>query len=183
MNQIALQDTPMQDLSAAKDSTMCEEGAELDDELCTICYTSELSSEQCVTLKCGHRFHLGCVRQLLGHKWSTLRISFGFMLCPQCKAEIKAAELDVELESLNALKVQIEQQALKVARSQGLDRDERLNGQTDEAALLALAMQQCTFYQCTKCEKPYFGGMQDCQAQLGLEESSTTKEDLLCKEC
>ena len=48
-------------------------------ELCMICYTSELSAEESVKLACGHEFHLGCVKQLLGHKWNTVRISFSFM--------------------------------------------------------------------------------------------------------
>ena len=58
------------------------------EELCAICYTSELASETSVTLSCGHEFHLECVKQLLSHKWSTLRISFAFMQCPSCKQEI-----------------------------------------------------------------------------------------------
>ena len=48
-------------------------------ELCMICYTSELSAEPCVTLSCGHIFHTNCVNQLLQHKWSTIRISFAFL--------------------------------------------------------------------------------------------------------
>ena len=59
------------------------------DELCTICYCSELGSEPCTTLSCGHTFHTDCIVQLLTHKWTTLRISFAFMSCPSCKQEIK----------------------------------------------------------------------------------------------
>ena len=36
-----------------------------DEELCAICYTSELSAEPCVTLNCGHKFHRECVIQLI----------------------------------------------------------------------------------------------------------------------
>ena len=63
---------------------------EEEEDLCMICYTSELSAEETVKLDCGHEFHLGCVEQLLGHKWNTVRISFSFMQCPACKVEIKA---------------------------------------------------------------------------------------------
>ena len=31
------------------------------DELCTICYTSELGSEPCSQLSCGHTFHTDCI--------------------------------------------------------------------------------------------------------------------------
>ena len=29
--------------------------------------------------------------------------------------------------------------------------------------LLGFAMHKFTFYECNKCVKPYFGGMEDCQ--------------------
>ena len=31
------------------------------DELCAICYTTELGSDPCVMLGCGHLFHVDCV--------------------------------------------------------------------------------------------------------------------------
>ena len=52
------------------------------DELCAICYTSELGSDPVVKLGCGHFFHEECVEQLLKHRWSTMQISFAFMACP-----------------------------------------------------------------------------------------------------
>ena len=36
-----------------------------EDELCTICYTSELGAEACSKLSCGHVFHTNCVILLL----------------------------------------------------------------------------------------------------------------------
>ena len=66
------------------------------------------------------------------------------MQCPQCKAEIGSTEAE-ELQDLIAplmqLKGDIEKMAMKVALSQGLNKDERLQGNTDEASVLAFAMQ------------------------------------------
>ena len=157
------------------------------DELCAICYTSELREEPCVKLSCGHIFHENCVLQLLQHRWNTLKISFAFMACPTCKQEITEtnnAEINKELASLNELRQNIESQALKVASNQGLDHSERLTAEGDpyKGDLLGLAMHTCAFYECYDCNKPYFGGMVDCQQQLGLEEN-TKKEDLRCKDC
>ena len=58
-------------------------------ELCTICYTSELGDEPCSKLGCGHVYHTRCVVELLQNKWPSLRISFGFMSCPKCKESIE----------------------------------------------------------------------------------------------
>ena len=43
-------------------------------------------------------------------------------------------------------------------------------------------MHNCTYYECNKCTKPYFGGMQDCEQALAAE-NSIKKEDLVCKPC
>ena len=55
------------------------------DELCAICFTSELRDEACIKLGCGHVFHANCVLKLLKHGWNTLKISFAFASCPSCK--------------------------------------------------------------------------------------------------
>ena len=157
------------------------------DELCAICYCGELGEEDQVQLGCGHVFHTGCVEQLLKHKWSTLKISFAFMSCPSCKAEIEETscqEINDEIKKLQILRHSIEKQALEVAENQGLDKHERLTTPGDfyEGKLLEFALHSCAFYACYECEKPYFGGMVDCQAQLGIEEKAN-KEDLRCKDC
>ena len=157
------------------------------EELCTICWTSELEAEACVQLGCGHVFHANCVLKLLQHRWSTLKISFGFMACPSCKQSItenRCEEIKTEMDSLKELRTQIEKIALEVAENQALANDERLKqeGGHYEGNLLELAMHTCAFYQCNDCKKPYFGGMIDCQRQLGVEENAK-KENLRCKSC
>ena len=74
--------------------------------------------------------------------------------------------------------------ALEVAENQGLNHSERLvtAGDPYEGDLKGLALHSCAFYECYECKKPYFGGMIDCQQQLGLEES-TQKDSLVCKDC
>ena len=87
-----------------------------------------------------------------------------------------------ELAKMREFKASVETMALRVAKSQGLDKDERFTSGDYQGNLLGLALHSCSFYQCNKCEIAYFGGMIDCQADLGIEES-TNKEDLLCKNC
>ena len=157
------------------------------DELCSICYTSELGAQPCVQLPCGHVFHADCVMQLLEHKWSTLRVSFAFLSCPSCKQEISqevnCLEIRDKIIKLQEMKDKMEVKALEVAKDQGLDKSERyLPGGDYEGDLKALALHSCSFYQCFECEKIYFGGMIDCQMALGQEERAS-KEDLRCQEC
>ena len=65
----------------------CAEG-----ELCGICFTSELSEEPCVRISCGHVFHAECLYMMLTHRWTTKKITFGYLDCPACKQEISMSE-------------------------------------------------------------------------------------------
>ena len=141
------------------------------DELCAICYTSELGAEPCTQLECGHIFHVNCVWELLRHKWSTLRISFAFMSCPCCNTEIKSVSVPAmaqEFGGLMQLKEQVETEALKVAQRQGILDDERLKNPEDPYFEKPgeFAMHRCSFYQCNKCKGPFFGGLIDCEQEL-----------------
>ena len=117
---------------------------------------------------CGHVFHADCVLKMLQTRWSTAKISFAFMQCPTCKAEISETRCQPimdELTKLRDLKKKIEKLAMEVAEGQGLPNSERLTtpGDPYEGKMLELALHSCTFYECFDCKKPYFGGMADCQ--------------------
>ena len=153
-------------------------------EICTICYTSELREEPSVQLSCGHIFHTNCIKQLLQHKWSTLRITFAFMGCPSCKAPIDIdhePEIAYELRKLNALRRKVQEKALLVIKKQGMHRDERLitPGDFFYHNLTGFAEAKTSFFECAKCTKPYFGGLIDCEQEMGME-ATTKKEDLIC---
>ena len=72
----------------------------------------------------------------------------------------------------------MENKAVAKARVEGIDKDPRLHDDF-QGDLKKWAVYKCAYYLCYTCNKPYFGGMVDCQQQLGLEES-TKKEDLRC---
>lgn len=79
-----------------------------EEELCHICYTSELGTEPCSKLGCGHVYHTRCVIEQLSHKWPSLRITFAFMSCPLCKTDLDIAKLSQPIQAtlgpLNGLK-------------------------------------------------------------------------------
>ena len=57
-------------------------------ELDGICFTSELGDEPCVRLTCGHVFHANCLLRLLSMRWTSLKVTFGYLDCPSCKQDI-----------------------------------------------------------------------------------------------
>ena len=66
----------------------------------------------------------------------------------------------------------------------GLDKEGRVvtEGDIYHNDLTGFAVHNCAFYQCAQCDKPYFGGMEDC-SQAMQTENTKTKEDLLCDPC
>ena len=157
------------------------------DDLCNICFTSELGSDPAVKLGCGHIFHAQCVRDLFRHKWSTLRISFEFLSCPACKSPIKSLkqcpQLDADLNKLLKLKEDILALAKKFKAKGKIDMapvaeaGSEFYNKPDKYVLA-----KCAFYECNGCKKPFYGGLVDCERDLQLADS-TRKEDLRCTGC
>ena len=130
------------------------------DELCSICFTSELGEEACVQLGCLHVFHANCVLKLLRHRWSTLKISFGFTACPSCKQEItehRCHQIVKEIAIIKKIRSSVEEIAIEAA-----DDISALPMYASRKEKIDLAMQLCAFFECYDCGKPYYGGMIDC---------------------
>ena len=73
---------------------------------------------------------------------------------------------------------------MQIAIGQGLDQDERLStvGDFYFNNLMAFAEAKVSFFMCSKCDDPYFGGLIDCEQEMGLEDKMK-KEDLMCATC
>ena len=88
-----------------------------------------------------------------------------------------------KLRQLLDLRVEVETLALKVAERQGLLLDERLKTAGDFyfEKPLEFALHKCAFYACSTCDKPFFGGLIDCEQELALaERQEVKKEDIKC---
>ena len=71
------------------------------------------------------------------------------------------------IESLT-IKARVLELSLKVAIEEGYDKKGRVvtEGDIYFGQLAEFAMHNCTFYECFKCQKFYFGGMQDCMQAM-----------------
>mmetsp|Transcript_1449 Transcript_1449/g.1985 ORF Transcript_1449/g.1985 Transcript_1449/m.1985 type:complete len:146 (+) Transcript_1449:199-636(+) len=99
-------------------------------ELGGICFTSELGEEPCVRFVCGHVFHANCVLMMLKYKWTTMRISFGYLDCPSCKQEMMIdyrvpVLTDALIEQLK-VKMEVMTSAVRMAIEEGYDKEGRV---------------------------------------------------------
>lgn len=109
---------------------------------------------------------------MLTHKWSTIKISFGYLDCPSCKQEIfidyRVPILTKKLIEQIGVKAQVLELAMQMAIQEGYDKTGRVvtEGDLYFGKLADFAMHNCTFYECNKCKSPYFGGMEDCMQAM-----------------
>ncbi|XP_068159965.1 LOW QUALITY PROTEIN: E3 ubiquitin-protein ligase highwire [Drosophila tropicalis] len=145
------------------------------DDMCMICFVEALSCAPSVHLECGHVFHYHCCKAVLEKRWSGPRITFGFSLCPICKADIQHPILADILEPINGLKQDVKRKALMRIKYEGLVKDT-----IDSKDVTQLAMDRYAYYVCFKCQKAYYGGEARCDAEIG---EKFDPEELVCGGC
>ena len=104
---------------------------------------------------------------MLGYKWTTMRITFGYLDCPSCKQEMMidymVPILTPKLLEQFKVKQQVCELSLQMAIEKGYDKTGRVvqEGNIYYNDLATFAIHNCTFYECFKCKIPYFGGMEN----------------------
>lgn len=155
------------------------------DEFCNICWVESLGSAPCIELRCGHVFHSSCVQQKLEKRWPGSRISFGFLSCPLCHKAIFHPSLASIVRACEKLRKDVTALAMKRLRVEQMTDHEKITtpGSRYFNQPEAFALGTFAFYQCFKCEKPYFGGKRECGDMVGLNEEQFDASELLCAKC
>lgn len=94
---------------------------------------------------------------------------FNYLDCPECKKELSAPnnlKITAALKKEKKLKDVVVKKAMERAKFEDLHKEPRLKKPGDPFYndLLGYAMKRLSYYQCYKCNDPYFGGMKDCEA-------------------
>ncbi|ESO93791.1 hypothetical protein LOTGIDRAFT_205644 [Lottia gigantea] len=154
------------------------------DDMCMICFTEALSAAPAIKLKCGHVFHLQCSRTILEKRWVGPRITFGFSLCPICKATIDHPVLKELLDPIRELYDDVKRKALMRLEYEGLHKAEAITtpGARFYKDPAGFSMDRYAYYVCYKCNKAYYGGEARCDEQAGGGEDYDPKE-LVCGGC
>ena len=153
-------------------------------------YMDELSSGACIQLtSCGHILHLECVESQLKKGFPGPRISFNFINCPFCQEEMSHPRLQALLQPILTLRQTVQERALNRLRIEGRMGDRKIVGPNEPFFQnpTGFAMHTYCYYQCARCQKPYFGGEARCleqQQQEGDEGAGGhDPENLVCPSC
>ena len=160
-------------------------GGQTRDDYCTICGIESLGQAPSIQLKCGHIFHHACIKAKLDKRWPTPRVTFYFMSCPLCNAQIDHPALAPTLSPLLALRQTVQQKASDRLTFEGNQNDAPLaKGGKYEGRPADYAMDLYAYYMCSHCHQPYFGGRRQCEeAAAARGEESYNEKDLVCGGC
>eukprot|EP00922_Rhytidocystis_sp_ex-Travisia-forbesii_P066311 GHVS01098435.1.p1 GENE.GHVS01098435.1~~GHVS01098435.1.p1 ORF type:complete len:485 (+),score=117.49 GHVS01098435.1:164-1618(+) len=147
---------------------------------CPICLETLPSLPSLKLPYCGHVFHYSC---LLKHTASsstlpTEPLDFSCLCCPQCRAvcvDHPCLWRDEKIRKQMELRLKVFRLALLQSRREGISAVGGGLVTTGEEA-----MTQLTFYMCSSCLEPFYGGHRECADN---RPSSTTAELPVCCRC
>lgn len=160
------------------------------DEWCAICWTESLGAAPAIRLFCGHVLHHHCAEALV-RKGNTggRRLTFKSIRCPLCQAIIQHSSIDVLVAPQFVMYQKVRRKALQRWVVEQRRPTPKPGDPGDEDRLAGLAMQKMTFFECSQCNEPYYGGEVEC---AGAEEEEEDLDDdvqaalameLVCRGC
>mmetsp|Transcript_25549 Transcript_25549/g.61429 ORF Transcript_25549/g.61429 Transcript_25549/m.61429 type:complete len:454 (-) Transcript_25549:10-1371(-) len=153
---------------------------------CAICLNALDGNpdEKTITLSCGHRWHLACLKEQLENAQPSRskRLIFSGCRCAKCAAFCDHPELENLTRRTDVLREKVDVLVVEQLR---VDAPESWRGAANDTVarsrLIDDGRRSYAFYLCGGCEEPYFGGTVECADEAGGE--LITSEDRLCQAC
>lgn len=150
---------------------------------CAICLCP-LAAEECITLHCGHVWHLRCIKEQLLHAEPnpSRRLLFTGCRCAKCGQICEHPALESVSRSTNELREAVDRLIEDQIKVDALDRDPRVLSPDGHyfGDPLALGRSMYAFFQCSICSAPYFGGTVAC---ADAEDEILPAADRMCPVC
>lgn len=156
-----------------------------------ICWTESLGAAPVVHLDCGHVVHHHCADSLVrkGHTGGQ-RLTFKSIKCPLCKAIMQHPMINTHVAPQLTLYEKVRRKALQRWVVEQRGPAPRANDPREEDHVATMAMQKMTFYVCSQCTEPYYGGEMECGGNAEDDEDDLNEEvqaalamELVCRGC
>jgi len=138
----------------------CPSNEGLDDDVCRLCRTEDLSRAPSVRLECNHVFHYHCLQRRLRQKWNGSRIRFDCLNCILCKQEMYHPFLIKQMNEIANLYAIV---CVKTKQNLMINNMTNDRGIRDATSMyfndpLRYGLASFAYYQCSLCQKVYYGG-------------------------
>eukprot|EP00928_Gymnodinium_smaydae_P005325 TRINITY_DN11817_c0_g2_i1.p1 TRINITY_DN11817_c0_g2~~TRINITY_DN11817_c0_g2_i1.p1 ORF type:complete len:590 (+),score=125.81 TRINITY_DN11817_c0_g2_i1:106-1875(+) len=160
------------------------------EDWCPICWTETLGAAPVIQLECGHFVHHHCAQAMVRRGITGgRRLAFKSIKCAQCQAIMQHPSIKASMAPMLAMYKKVRRKALQrwVVEQRGVC--PRAGDKADEDRVANLAMQKMTFYECSQCAEPYYGGEVQCAAQddeneeLDEDVQAALAMELVCRGC
>jgi len=160
------------------------------DEWCPICWTEPLNGAPTILLNCGHAMHRHCAEAMVrkGHAGGC-RLTFKSIRCPLCKEIMGHPGIDDIVAPLYKMYQKVRQKAMQRWVVEQRSPLPCPNDAGDEDRIATLAMSKMTFFECSQCNEPYYGGEVECGAEVAEEDDldddvqAALAMELVCRGC
>lgn len=172
---------------------VCPSNAKLPDadDWCPICWTETVGAAPAIRLSCGHVLHHHCAEAMVRKgNCGGRRLTFKSIRCPLCQAIMQHPSINNIIAPQLTMYQKVRRKALQrwvVEQRQPLSKPGHPG---DEDRLASLAMHKMTFFECSQCQEPYYGGEVECADMNGEEEEDLDEDvqaalamELVCRGC
>lgn len=174
--------------SCSSTSLVCMPDGE---EWCPICWTETLHGAPAIHLNCGHVLHHHCVEAMIRKGSSSgRRLSFKSIKCPLCQALMGHPSINKILHDRLVLYHKVRRKALQRWVVENRQPALREYDSVDEERIATLAMSKMSFFECSQCNEPYYGGEVGCGAgeepddeELHEDVQAALAMELVCRGC
>ena len=159
---------------------------------CLYCLENLLKGPCVYSAACEHSYHETCLKNCLGKKFSTKRMNFNYLKCPNCRKEIDIRERCQQKELLDE-NFQKKQEFEKLVQERFKNDDGMKNNLLKEkdSKFYKNPQEQANsiyaVYICFKCKGPFIGGMINCENEADLERPNGGEafngKDYICQKC
>ena len=157
------------------------------EDICYICYCSITESTPIKLECCGISLHYECLKEYIksGISKKGEKITLQQLSCLLCKNEMKHERAKEIFKPINELSKKIKKIALDQLEIDKRTNDDEVENKDGEFYNKPdeYAMKLYSIYICYDCNKPYFGGENECNVDDQEEENKIDPSERLCLKC
>jgi hypothetical protein len=154
------------------------------EDYCPLCWSEALGAAPTIELACGHHCHLHCIEEQIKHGFRGGPISFGFLACPTCRADVAHPLLEPLIRPHQKMRGRVRALAVtQLFRDNGGEEGGLAVAAAAGEAVEAYATRVYAFKLCNDCKSPFCTGLAECDAGADGGAEDDPEAVVICQGC